>query len=91
MLDDRRFWYGLMAALLAIYAAGAVVALAGHPTHALVRLSLILLAAHVLELPLAFRALRGRPLQRARVVLATLVFGGVWWIPARRGVFATGA
>ena len=50
----------------------------------------IVLLVHVLELPLAFRALRDRNPSRRRVIAATLAFGAAWWLPARRGLFKAG-
>jgi hypothetical protein len=50
-----------------------------------------LLAAHLLEIPLAFHMLRGRNAQAPRVIVGTLLFGLIWWVPARRGVFSVGA
>ena len=88
MTGNRTFWIAIMAAILGLYLAALLLALQGNLANPAVRLSLIFLAAHVLELPLAFRALRGRNAQAGRVVAATLVFGAAWWLPARRGLFA---
>lgn len=88
MLDKRSFWLALMAAIVLLYAGGALMLLLGQPAHPLVRISAIVMLAHVLELPLAFRALRGRGASAARVGVATLAFGAAWWLPARRGLFA---
>jgi hypothetical protein len=88
MLDNRMLWIVLGASLLALYAAGLVLAVQGQLGHVLVRLSVIILAAHLLEIPLAFRRLRGKEASPARVMGLTFVFGLVWWLPASRGVFA---
>lgn len=88
MLDNRNFWLAAMGAIVLLYAGALWMALQGHPAHPLVRISIIFLLAHVLELPLAFRMLRDRKPDRRRVTAATLVFGAAWWVPARRGVFA---
>jgi hypothetical protein len=88
MLDNRNFWLALCASLLAIYAAALVLLLQGQAGHVLVRLSAIILAAHLLEIPLAFNRLRERKPAPLRVVALTFVFGLAWWVPARRGVFA---
>ena len=87
MLADRRFWLVLMAALVAFYVTAIVLALEGQLGHRVVRLALIVLGVHVLELPFAFRALKDRAANPLRVVVATLVFGAFWWEPAKRGVF----
>jgi hypothetical protein len=86
MSAKPEFWYALMGGLLALYALAIVVALQGQVTHVAVRLTLAILVAHVLELPLAFRMLKDRQPRAARVVVATLLFGLLWWLPARRGL-----
>lgn len=87
MLDHRNFWLTIMGAIVLLYLGAVAMVLQGHPAHPLVRISIIFLLAHVLELPLAFRVLRERKPDRRRVIGATLVFGAAWWVPARRGVF----
>ena len=78
-----------MVVLLALYCAAAVLALQGHGIeHVVVRIAVIVLAAHVLEVPLAFYRLKALNPQPLRVVVATLLFGLVWWFPAKRGLMA---
>ena len=79
-----------MAGLVVLYAFALVLVLEGQWAHRVVRLSLMVLAVHVLELPLAFHALKGRPRQLGRVIPATLLFGALWWLPVKRGVFSAG-
>jgi hypothetical protein len=88
MFNDRRFWVVVMAAIVALYLTAIIAALAGQTAHAAVRVTLIFLVAHLFELPIAFRQLKSRNAAPARVILATLVFGAAWWVPARRGLFA---
>jgi hypothetical protein len=88
MLDNRNLWIALGAGLIAIYVAALLMLLQGQPGHVLVRLSAIILVAHLLEIPLAFNRLRERKPDPLRVIALTFVFGLVWWVPARRGVFA---
>lgn len=89
MLNHRNFWYAQMAALLAFYGAALLLALQGHGMeHLAVRVAVIFLAVHVLEIPLAFYLLKGRKPRTLRVVLGTLLFGLIWWLPARRGLLA---
>ena len=88
MLDNKNFWLALGVGLLAIYGAGLLFLIQGQPGHVLVRLSAIILVAHVLEIPLAFARLREKKPSALRLVALTFVFGLVWWVPARRGVFA---
>ena len=88
MAQDKRFWLAAMGGLLAFYAFAAL-QLAQHGLmQRPVLVALGLVAAHVLELPVAFRRLRERNPEPGRVVAATLVFGLLWWIPASRGLFA---
>ncbi len=88
MLETRGFWLSQMLVLLAFYAVAIVLSLNGLGSHVVVKVAMVLVAAHVLEVPLAFYVLRGRNPQALRVILATLLFGLVWWIPARRGLLA---
>ena len=88
MLDNRAFWIANMLGLGLIYVAGAYMALNGQPTHWLALLSALILATHVLEIPLAFQKLKALDPQPVRVVLFTFVLGLLWWVPARRGLFA---
>ena len=88
MANNRNFWLAIMGAIVALYLAALVLAAQGALSHFVVRLAVIFIAAHLLEIPIAFRQLRGRNAAPARVILATLLFGAAWWVPARRGVFA---
>ena len=89
MLNNRNFWFAQMIVLLALYGAALLLALQGHGIeHIVVRIAVIVLAAHVLEVPIAFYMLKARNPQPLRLVVATLLFGLVWWLPARRGLLA---
>lgn len=89
MLNNRNFWFAQMIVLLALYGAALLLALQGHGIeHIVVRIAVIVLAAHVLEVPIAFYVLKARKPQPLRLVVATLLFGLVWWLPARRGLLA---
>ena len=88
MTQKKPFWQVLMAGLLLFYAYAAFMGL----THGLMQrpvlLALAFFAAHVLEMPIAFRKLKALNPDPARVMVATFVFGLVWWIPASRGLIA---
>lgn len=88
MLDKKSFWIAPMIGLLALYGAALALALKGDTGHPLVRIMLITLAVHVLEIPLAFARLKGRAAQPLRVIVGTQIFGLLWWLPAQRSVFA---
>jgi hypothetical protein len=88
MLDNKAFWALQNLALIAFWLAALVLIGDGRSGHWLVIVAAVVLAAHVLELPLAFMVLRGRNAVPLRVALMTLAFGYTWWLPARRGVYA---
>lgn len=88
MLDNRNFWLASMAALLLIYAIGLALALEGQFGHVMVRLSAIILVAHLLEIPLALSQLKDRKPNPLKAALLTFMFGLVWWVPAKRGIFS---
>lgn len=88
MLNTRGFWLSQMLVLIVFYAAAIVLSLNGLATHVVVKVAIVLLAAHLLEIPVAFYVLKGRNPQALRVMMATLLFGLVWWIPAKRGLLA---
>jgi hypothetical protein len=87
MLDNRNFWFANSLALLAVYAGGLWFLWQGETGHWLVLLSAVILFFHLLEIPLAFRQLKSLNPQPLRVAVMTLVFGLLWWVPARRGLF----
>jgi hypothetical protein len=90
MFDRRGFWLSQMLVLILFYAAAIAFCLSGQAAHLVVKIAAVLLAAHVLEIPIAFYVLRERNPQTLRVIVATLLFGLVWWIPAKRGVVSAG-
>ena len=88
MFNTRGFWLSQMLVLILFYGAAIVLSLNGLTSHFAVKVAMVLLAAHVLEIPLAFYVLRGRNPRALRVMIATLLFGLIWWIPAKRGLLA---
>ena len=56
--------------------------------HRSILVAAIILGLHVLEVPLAFLMLKGRNAQPLRVIVCTLAVGLLWWVPAKRGLFA---
>lgn len=88
MLGKKAFWIGMILVICGLYAAVLVLVLQGELPERLARLVAVVLAVHVIEIPLAFRRLRGRQAQPLRVAFATLLFGAAWWLPAQRGLFA---
>ncbi|MGH8454013.1 MAG: hypothetical protein ACRES4_03030 [Nevskiales bacterium] len=86
-MNNRNFWIANILGLLGVYAGGLFFALKGQTGHWLVLLSIVILVAHLLEIPLAFMQLKARNPQSLRVVVLTFIFGLLWWVPARRGIF----
>ena len=87
MTNSKSFWGVQMAALLLVYALALFIGLSGQHDHIIVKIGVILLIAHALEIPLSLYMLRGRSASLPRLLVMTLLFGLVWWIPARRGIF----
>ena len=87
MLNNKSFWGAQMALLGAVYAVALCFFISGQHTHPTVLISALLLAAHALEIPLSLYLLRGRSASMPRLLVLTLLFGLIWWIPARRGIF----
>jgi hypothetical protein len=88
MTQTKAFWQALMLGVLVFYGYALMQGLSGGLMQRPVLVALAFLVAHTLEIPVAFRKLRDREPDPTRVVLATLVFGLTWWIPASRGLFA---
>lgn len=86
-MNGKAFWLLQNLVLLALYAAASVLVGLGQTSHLVVLLAGAVLIAHLLEIPLAFRLLRERRPAPLRVVLATILFGFTWWLPAKRGIY----
>lgn len=87
LADSRGFWRLCNALLILLHVAGVYAGLRYGTSAPATVLWLIVIAIHVLELPMAFIFLRARPVAPARVIIATLLFGFTWWIPTRRGIY----
>ena len=88
MTHKKSFWIANMAVLLAFYTYAAWHFEQGNTGHHSVLVAAIVLGLHLLEIPVAFLMLKGRNAQPLRVIALTQVFGLVWWVPARHGIFA---
>lgn len=88
MLNNRNFWIAQLLGLSLLYVVAAVLAWQGQTSHWIVLLAAVILIAHVLEIPLAFRVLKPQNPEPLRVLVLTLIFGLLWWVPAKRGLFA---
>ena len=88
MLDNKALWMAQNLVLVVFWLAALGLLAMGQSHHWLVLVAAVIFAAHILELPLAFRVLRGRGAAPLRVVGMTLLFSFTWWLPARRGVYS---
>jgi cytochrome c biogenesis protein CcdA len=88
VVNNRNFWIAQMVGLAILYAIGLALIAQGQAGHILVSVCAIILGLHVLEIPWAFKVLKARDPQPLRVLLMTLLFGLLWWMPAQRGLFA---
>lgn len=88
MRQSKGFWLAQCLALLGFYGYAAWQFTQGHTDHRSVWVAAIIIGLHVLEIPVAFIMLKGRNAQPLRVIAATTLFGLLWWVPARRGIFA---
>lgn len=86
-MNGKPFWLLQNLVLLGLYATAAVLLGLGQSGHFVVLLAGVILVAHVLELPLAFRVLKPRNPAPLRVFLGTFLFGFTWWLPAKRGIY----
>ena len=84
MLRGTAFWRLNQAGLVCLYVVAVGLYASGQTGHSVVLLCLAILGLHVLELPLAFRAVRGRAPITPALIVGTLLFGLFWWIPAAR-------
>ncbi|MDY6942957.1 MAG: hypothetical protein SVU69_08070 [Pseudomonadota bacterium] len=89
MFESRSFWIAQGAGIIAFHmAAIAVMAITGQWfAHPLGMLWLIILVIHVLEIGVAFLALKDKDVPPMTLIAKTLVFGFIWWIPRRMGVY----
>lgn len=87
LADNRRFWLACNALLIVLHVAGVGFYVSHGFDSGVARLWAILVMIHMLEFPLAFIAVRDRRIGWGVTIIATLIFGFTWWVPARRGVF----
>ncbi|MES2883382.1 MAG: hypothetical protein V4709_01150 [Pseudomonadota bacterium] len=88
MTNTKAFWIANMVGLTAFYAWAALHLAQGDGGHRSVLVAAIILGLHVLEVPVAFLMLKSLKPNPLKVLLGTLPFGLLWWMPAKRGIFA---
>ncbi|HVT36907.1 MAG TPA: hypothetical protein VHE37_15055 [Nevskiaceae bacterium] len=87
-MQGKGFWIANNVVLLGLYAVTTWLCVSGNSHHWIVWLATIILAAHALEIPLAFKVLKEKNPAPLRTVLGTFLFGFTYWLPAKRGIYA---
>ncbi len=87
MTELKEFWQVQNAALFAFYMIAAALVIIGRLDHWAVLISALILAAHVLEIPLAMKVLKDKKPALGRLLVGTILFGFTWWLPAKKGLY----
>ena len=87
MLHSRSFWLAQGVAIVLFHLLALVLLLTGKSDHPLVLIWGIVLVIHTGELIAAFIALKGLNVPPLTVIAKTLIFGFIWWLPRRLGVY----
>ena len=87
MLHSRSFWLAQGVAIVLFHLLALVLLLTGNAYHPVVMLWGIVLVIHAGELVAAFIALKGMNVPPLTVIAKTLIFGFIWWLPRRLGVY----
>lgn len=87
MFETKQFWQLQNALLLAWYLFAAALVLDGRYDHWVVIIAGVILAAHLLEIPLAMHKLKDKNPSFGRLAVGTLLFGYTWWVPAKKGIY----
>lgn len=87
MRHRKEFWLTLMALCLLFYGRALWHVIEGETGALSVIIAAIIIGLHILEVPMALRLLRNRNPNPIKVSALTIVFGLLWLIPARRGIF----
>ena len=90
MLQSRTFWLAQGAGIVLFHLVALFLLLTGKTTGlagTLVTIWAIVLVIHTGELIAAFVALKGMNVPPLTLIAKTLVFGFIWWLPRRLGVY----
>lgn len=87
MIDNKNFWLIINAGALVLHAAGVYFYVTQGFTSSIAQLWGLIIIIHILEIPLAFLAVRERRIAWSLTMINTLLFGFTWWVPARRGLY----
>lgn len=88
MLKNKAFWLLHNIVVIAFWLTALAFIATGQTERRLVLVAAIVFVLHVVELPVAFRVLRGRNLSPLRIFTMTMLFGYTWWLPVRLGAYA---
>lgn len=88
MTNRKAFWIVNMIGLIAFYGWAGWHLAQGDSGHRSVLVAAIVLAIHVVEVPVVFNMLKRRKPNPLKVIVGTLLFGLLWWMPAKRGIFS---
>jgi uncharacterized membrane protein HdeD (DUF308 family) len=89
MTNQRGFWLAMNVGLAIYYTYAAFLFATGTPwTNILVLAAILILGAHVLEIPVSMKVLRDKNPAMGRLLPLTILFGLTWWVPAKKGIFA---
>ncbi len=90
MANNKNFWLAMNAFLSLWYIAvfGYVLFMGGAWSEWVPMVTLVILAAHVLEIPLAWKMVSPRNPALGRLLVMTTLFGLTWWIPASKGIYS---
>ena len=86
-MTAKGFWISQNAFLIGLYAVASYLCISGNSHHWLVWLATIILVAHVLEIPLAFKVLKEKNPAPLRTIVGTFLFGFTYWLPVKRGIY----
>ena len=87
LADSRPFWLACNLVTLVLHGFGLYYYVTQGFAHPVAEIWAVVVMLHMLEFPLAFIAVRDRRIGWGVTIIATLIFGFTWWVPARRGVF----
>ncbi len=87
-MENKALWKVMNLSLLLLYAvAGYMLNTGTELHHPFILFTAFILAAHVLEIPVAFVVLSQQKPNPLKVILGTTLFGFTWWLPAKRGLY----
>lgn len=89
MQNSKCFWIILMSSALGLYLIGLGLWIFSSTRWIGAGLILGILFLHICELQTAMRIGRKKNLSDIRICLMDLVFGFTWWLPLKKGIFAS--